>query len=308
MKLFLGLMAALPERIAYGLAAVAYLLLFRVFRYRRSTVQENLRFAFPEKSQLERGHIEAAFYRHLCNLFVEILRSTRMTQEQLAERMRFKNLEVLVDATHNYEQQAIILLIHQSNWEWMLHGSMAQLPVSVDPVYKALHSAFWDDYMLQARSRFGAVPMTIESVGREVIRGRKRKRVIAMLADQAGPKHGGFWTEFLGRPASFYRGADKLAQALKIPVIFAQCRRVSRGHYEIELHEVSRPPHPTDGEEILEAYVRLTEQVIAEQPETYLWTNRRWKKAPPEDYRPASPTKSTAPNDATESATPDSQA
>ena len=28
----------------------------------------------------------------------------------------------------------------------------------------------------------------------------------------------------------------------------------------------------------------LAERFIAEQPESYLWSNRRWKKAPPEDY------------------------
>ena len=105
-----------------------------------------------------------------------------------------------------------------------------------------------------------------------------------MLADQAGPRDGGYWTEFLNRPASFYRGADKLAQALKIPVLFAQCHRGARGHYEIEFHEISLPPHDADSELILERYVRQAEACIGESPETYLWTNRRWKKQPPDDY------------------------
>ena len=177
-----------------------------------------------------------------------------------------------------------MLLIHQGNWEWMLHAARTHLPLPADPVYKPLHSRFWDEFMLRSRSRFGATPMTIDNIAREVIRGRRRKRMIVMLADQAGPRDGGYWTEFLNRPASFYRGADKLAQTLKIPVLFAQCRRVATGRYEVEFHPVSLPPHDDDGDRILERYVALAERFIAEQPESYLWSNRRWKKAPPEDY------------------------
>ena len=279
-----GLVAALPERVAYALATPAYWLLYHVFRYRRRTVRENLAQAFPDAGAGERKRIETAFYRHLCNLCVEILRSTRMTRTELAERARLVNLEVMAEATENFEKQAIILLIHQGNWEWMLHGAMAQMPVPVDPVYKALHSPFWDDYMLRARSRFGAVPMRIDRVGREVLRGRKRKRAIAMLADQAGPQHGGYWTEFLGRPASFHRGPGKLALALDLPVLFAQCRRLRRGYYDIEFHPVSLPHQPRDAEQILKTYVRLTQAMIVKQPETYLWSNRRWKRTPPEEY------------------------
>ena len=44
------------------------------------------------------------------------------------------------------------------------------------------------------------------------------------------------------------------------------------------------PPHAQDGQHILERYVQLAERFVTEQPEAYLWTNRRWKKAPPEDY------------------------
>ena len=286
MKLLLGLIARLPEGLAYGLATLTYGLLYHLFRYRRSVVAENLGHAFPEMSSEERGRVEKAAYRHLCDLMIETIRAARMRREEFAEHVSFRNRELLQEATENYSRQAIILLIHQGNWEWMLHGATMHLPIAVDPVYKPLHSEFWDEFMLTARSRFGARPMTIANVAREVIRGRKRERIIVMLADQAGPKHGGYWTDFMHRPASFYRGADKLAQTLKLPVLFAQCHRTARGRYEIEFHEISLPPHDADSEVILEKYVRKAETLIRESPETYLWTNRRWKKQPPQENTP----------------------
>ncbi len=283
MSVLLSVLAALPPRVAYALAWVAYLLVYYVFRYRIGTVRENLRAAFPEKSAPELARIERQSYRHFCNLIFEIVRSTRMTQAEFAARVTLKNVEALKSATEQFQKQAIVLLIHQGNWEWLLHGAMAHLPLLIDPVYKPLHSPFWDDYMLRARSRFGAQPMAIARVGREVIRGRRRKRLIAMLADQAGPRHGGYWRNFLHRPASFYRGADKLAQALQVPVFFAQCRKQSTGQYEVYFEEISLPPHSERGELILERYISAAEAMINEQPETYLWTNRRWKKKPPDD-------------------------
>jgi KDO2-lipid IV(A) lauroyltransferase len=274
-------LAALPTAVLHALAVPLYLLLYHVFRYRRAIVRDNLRHAFPEYTDSARRRIEKDSYRHLARLFLEILRGTRMREEEFAQRVSFANLELLQRATDNWEKQAIVLLIHQGNWEWLLHGAMAQLPVSVDPVYKTLHSESWDRYILEARSRFGAEPMTLDGVARAVIRGRGRRRLIGMVADQSGPRHGGYWTSFLNRPASFYRGAEKLARSLQLPLIFAQCRLLRTGHYEIVLHELSLPPHEGDDDDLLDSYVRMAEEVIAEQPETYLWTNRRWKKQPP---------------------------
>jgi KDO2-lipid IV(A) lauroyltransferase len=281
MSILLRVLAALPPGLSYGLAWLTDLMLFYVLRYRRSTVRENLSAAFPEMSVAQRARIERESYRHLCNNLFEIIRGARMTQADFAARVHLCNVEVLEAATEHFQKQAIVLLIHQGNWEWLLHGATAQLPMHIDPVYKPLHSPFWEDYMLAARSRFGAQPMAIARVGREVIRGRKRKRLIAMLADQAGPRHGGYWCEFLHRPASFYRGADKLAQTMQLPVLFAQCRKQSKGHYDVEFHTISLPPHDDDSELILKQYVSMAEAAIAAQPETYLWTNRRWKKRPP---------------------------
>ena len=283
MKWALALLAALPTPLLLSLARPGYLLLYHVLRYRRATVRDNLAHAFPDLSDGERRRIEKASYRHLVRLFLEVLRSTRMRRDEFARRVRFSNIDVLERATNGWQRQAVLLLIHQGNWEWMLHAAMAQLPIAVDPVYKALHSEFWDRYMRAARARFGAEPIALTDVARAVIRGRRRRRAIAMLADQSGPRHGGYWTDFLNRPASFYRGAEKLARTLELPVLFAQCRLLRPGYYEVTFHELSLPPHAATDDALLELYVRTAERMIAAQPECYLWTNRRWKKKPPQE-------------------------
>ena len=65
------LLAGLPLSFLYLLSDIAYPLLYYIIRYRRRLVRENLRYAFPEKSQQELVGIEKAFYRNLCDVFIE---------------------------------------------------------------------------------------------------------------------------------------------------------------------------------------------------------------------------------------------
>ena len=78
-------LAALPERAAYLLAHLLYLLAVYVFRYRRSTVRENLLHAFPEKTPEERDKIEKASYKHLLDLLMESIRSSKMSEEEFID-------------------------------------------------------------------------------------------------------------------------------------------------------------------------------------------------------------------------------
>lgn len=259
---------------------VAYLLVYHLFRYRRPVVADNLSHAMPDLNDRELRQLENASYRHLGRMGAEILLSPLLSREDFSRRVTFRNLDLLESAARA-SNQVIVLLIHQGNWEWVLGSASASLSVAVDPVYKTLHSPFWDRYMLRMRSRFGASPIPLADVGRNVVRARSKQRIIALVADQSGPRVGGYWTHFLNRPASFYRGAEKLARGLSLPVFFAQCRRSRPGYYEVEFLEMSTPPAPEEEDGITQAFIAHAERSIRSQPETYLWTNRRWKRKPP---------------------------
>jgi KDO2-lipid IV(A) lauroyltransferase len=114
---------------------------------------------------------------------------------------------------------------------------------------------------------------------RDILRRRREFRLFVMVADQA-PVRGerGYWTTFMNQEAVFYEGAEAIAKMTRFPVLFAQCRRRSRGHYEITFHEVARPPYDRAGHAIIDRYVECAEQAIRAEPESWLWSNRRWKR------------------------------
>ena len=61
-------------------------------------------------------------------------------------------------------------------------------------------------------------------------------------------------------------------------VLFAQCHRRRTGYYEIEFKELASPPYDKESHAITDRYVALTEEAIRNEPESWLWSNRRWKR------------------------------
>ena len=56
-----------------------------------------------------------------------------------------------------------------------------------------------------------------------------------------------YWTRFLGQDTAFYVGAEQIARATRLPVLYVLMRRVRRGFYEVEIREL------WDGREIARA-------------------------------------------------------
>jgi KDO2-lipid IV(A) lauroyltransferase len=269
----------LPFALLYPLAWLVYLFLYYVAGYRKGVVMDNLAHAFPDRNETEITLLAKNFYRRFAQVALEITRARYMHEEDFRRRVEVLNPDLLVDASEGLTRTVIVLTIHQGNWEWMLHGLSATLGVPLDPIYKPLHSPAADRFMREVRSRFGARPLPLKMAPRDILRNRHRFRLLAIVADQSPiRRERSHWTRFLNRDTAFYPGAEALARSAGCPVIFAQCRRLGQGHYRIALHPLGEPPYALPQGELTERYVRMAERAIREEPESWLWSNRRWKR------------------------------
>ncbi len=279
MSLVYRLISWLPFPALYAVARLGYFLLYYVTGYRKAVVRQNLSRVFPEKSADEITVLAKKFYLHLAQIACEIIKARRMQPEDFRERMRMANPELLQQYTENFTRSVIVLAIHQGNWEWMLHGANAAFGIPIDPVYKPLHNEAVDQLIYDIRSRFGSRPLSMEESTRDILRRRREFRVFVMVAEQSPTRHDrGYWTEFLGQESAFFLGTEVIAKMTRFPVLFAQCTRRSRGQYELTLHEVAKPPYDKESHAITERYIELTEMAIRAEPESWLWSNRRWKR------------------------------
>ena len=147
---------------------------------------------------------------------------------------------------------------------------------------RRLRNACAERFAYEVRSRFGGEPILMEKVARNVLKHRRRFRALVLLADQSpGARDNVYWTEWLNQPTGFFLGPATISQLTGFPVMFARCRRKSRGRYHLSLIPIVETPGQMTEEEIIEAYIRAAEQTIREEPESYLWSNRRWKHRPP---------------------------
>jgi len=61
-----------------------------------------------------------------------------------------------------------------------------------------------------------------------------------------------------------------------MPVVYPKLQKVRRGFYKVELIPLGEPPYD-DGVMLLPLFIDALEKSIREQPETWLWSHRRWK-------------------------------
>ena len=116
----------------------------------------------------------------------------------------------------------------------------------------------------------------------DFLKRRAIVRAIAMNADQAPVSTDKrYWTRFLGQDTAFYIGAEQIARATRLPILYVGVRRIRRGYYEVELKPL------WDGREIVppntvtERYARTCEIDVLERPADWLWSYRRWRLKKP---------------------------
>ena len=274
--------AMLPLPVKYGLSSIAAVLLQHVFRYRAKVIDANLRNAFPTQDAKWRKQVAGRFYRQFTDVTMEILHASRMSLDDFKARVSVEGIDELDRMTHNRSRSVIVLTIHLGNWEWMMHAANAHGDIPIDPVYRLLHNAGSDRFAYEVRSRFGGEPILMEKVARNVLKHRRRFRALVLVADQSpGERDNVYWTTWLNQPTAFFTGPATIAQLTEFPVMFARCQRNSRGRYHLTLIPIVEAPGDKTPEEIIEAYIRAAEQTIREEPESFLWSNRRWKHRPP---------------------------
>lgn len=270
----------LPLGLLYILASFIYYLAFYIIRYRRIIVADNIKHAFPKLSEQQQQKLIKNYYRFLCDLLVEVMHSQYMSQNALQARIEFINKEAI---QHYLDQQQSIqfLSIHQGNWEWVLQILNKELGIPTDMVYKPLHNEAFENIIYQLRSRFGGNLIPVKSAVKQLLKKRREFRGFIMAAEQA-PTGGDrkYWTVFFNRPSSFFMGPQLIGELTQTPTVYIAVKRVKRGYYTVEFKPLCEPPYEKNSVSIIEAYIDAATQAIEEQKETWLWSNRKWKRQP----------------------------
>lgn len=271
----------LPLWLLYFFSDIYYFILYYILRYRREVVRTNLVKSFPEKTPVEILQIEKRFYRHLCDLFVEMYRLWHMPEQEIRRRCVFTNPEVIL----NYFAQGksvVGVLGHYGNWEWMTSYCLyMSSEVDFYTLYKPLHDPVAERTMRAIRSRFGATPVPKNDILRKIVENKREGKLFlaAFVGDQTPNVYNlNYWMDFLNQDTPILIGTEKIARKFDFPVISLRMRKVKRGHYEVDFVDLCAEPGRLEPGVLTAMHTQMLEKYIRETPELWLWSHKRWKR------------------------------
>lgn len=238
---------------------------------------ENLKLTFPEKSEKELQILRKKFYRHLCDLFLEMIKTMHLSKEQIKKRFKVLNIEVINEIEK--EKSILVVCSHYANWEWNVSINN-YITSNGFAIYQKIENIYFDRLIKKMRSKWNTTPIEQRETVKTVIKNEQGsiRGVYGLVSDQSPmASRAQYWSKFMGIKVPVFNGAEALAKKLDLAVVFMKVSKVKRGYYQAEFIPITTHGKKTKNHEITEQFLRLTEQQIRERPEHYLWTHKRWK-------------------------------
>ncbi len=276
-KIFILIVGIIPFKFLYWFSDFVAFLLFKIVKYRVNVVINNLKKAFPEKTDKEIEKIARKTYKNLSDITIEGIKVFTMSTSSLLKRFKIKNSEIL--NTYQEKQKSVILLAaHYGNWEWGVITSPIQINQNLVGLYKPLANKYIDTYLRKSREREGTILASIYNTNYYFKKYVKKEVLFVMIADQSPSNlNKAIWVNFFGRETAFLHGPEKYAYEYNLPVFFIEVKRLKRGYYEYELQLLTDTPQLLEHGEITRRYAQMVEMEIRKKPENWLWSHRRWK-------------------------------
>ena len=281
---FIYLVSILPFKVLYLFSDLLNLMVFYLIGYRKKVVMENLRNSFPGKTEQELYAICRKFYKHLCDFFLETLKILTISKKNLLKRCQFtpEAFDVFRQFADN-NKSVLLVMGHNGNWEWSCNACNMLSSHQLFVVYHPISNKYFDGLMHRIRSRSGTKLIAMNNTYREMAANKNGLNATAFVADQTPQPGHAYWTTFLNQDTPVFKGMEVIAKKMNLPVLYTSVKKIKRGYYEMNAEVLEQNPKDTADGTLTEKYIRRLEKDIVNQPETWLWSHRRWKHKRPKD-------------------------
>ncbi len=253
-------------------------------KIRRQVVRENLRQAFPEKTEKECREIACGMWEHLLLMIVEIAHAERVIRTTTWRRhLKIHNMPQFI-RTLWLDRPKIIVSGHCGNFELaaFLFGLFG---FRVYSVARELDNPLLDDFITRFRESRGQRMLPKKGSAPDVSAVLVDNGIIGLLGDQyAGQK--GCWVDFFSRPASVHKAIGIFSLTSNAPLLVCSATRRNRlFEFDLRLEGVADPqqqhPATVNAQALSQWFTTLLEQAIRRAPQQYWWVHHRWRGEPP---------------------------
>lgn len=275
----LWLISILPFRLFYIVSDLVFVLVYHIIGYRKKVVRNNLELVFPKKSPVEIKEIQKKFYSHMCDMFLEMIKSITISEKEIGKRFTFTNIDYLRQL-EGQDKSLVVMLGHYASYEWINALQLYGLKYKTYGIYKQIKNRRFDNLVKKIRGRFGGTLITTKETTTTIKKNQEQGVLAnyAMIADQS-PKlsRAKYWIDFMGITVPVFEGSDRLARKLDMAVIYLHVEKKGRGYYEATIKPITEDARNEPEHAITKKFVEYLETQIRKKPEYYLWTHKRWK-------------------------------
>ena len=234
--------------------------------------------ALPHLSDEERLVIEKKSYKHLCDMFLEMIKTMSISKKEMDKRFSYKNLEEYKNLEKEGKSIAL-MLAHYASYEWVVSMN-SKVSFKGYGIYKRVNNKYFDRLVRRIRSKFDAELIPIDKTS-AVIAHNHANNILStygFASDQSPQLRGiNHWHKFMGIDVPVYVGGELLSKKFDMNMMFLKVSKVKRGYYEAEFELLSNNVKSVPNFELMNTFLEKVEKQILEAPEYYLWTHRRWK-------------------------------
>ncbi|MFK5879432.1 MAG: lysophospholipid acyltransferase family protein [Flavobacteriaceae bacterium] len=274
----LWLLSILPFRVLYLFSDFISFILFRIIGYRKDVVLNNIKIAFPEKSEKEVRKIRRQFFKHFTDVFMEMIKAITISEKNVHKHFIFENVDVINDL-YKKNRSVIVVGSHYANWEWMVSLNNL-LKHQAYAVYTPINNKYFEKMMLKYRTKYGG-KFIKPKIARKIYLENEKNGVLtlnALVSDQSPQlQKTRYWTTFFNAFVPVHVGAEQIAKDLNQAVVYYKVSKVKRGYYKCTFKLLAENPREFEDYQITDMLLREVEQQVAEAPQYYFWTHKRFK-------------------------------
>jgi len=268
----------LPFRVLYVVSDIIFSIVYYIIGYRKKVVLNNLKIAFPEKSDKELKIIRKKFFSHFIDIFMEMIKTFSISNEEILRRFKLTNKSELIEFM-NKHPNILLMSSHYANFEWLF-----SLNLHVDhqgfAAYKKVKNKYLNKFTVNSRSRFNTILVPTKELISKLADNDVNidRSVYGLLCDQSPKLHKTHhWSTFFGVKVPVITGTEMLAKKYNYPVMYIETTKVGRGFYETKMEILSESPREVPDFNITDLFMEKLEKKIRQEPAYYFWTHKRFK-------------------------------
>ena len=281
------ILMALPKGVRKSFFSFLALIAYHVASKHRKIVRDNLNFAFDSSmSEEEIIAITKYSFKNLLFNFMHLMELRHMSLEELESKITIQNQEV-VDRVHKEGRSVIYITSHYSAWE-LAGASVGAFIEPIAAVYKKMKNPPYENWVLEARAKFGNSNLEKTNVIKPLIKLIKNGGASALLIDtNISPKDGTI-VSFLGKTIRQTTSPAYLARKFNAAIIPGAIRTDDEENYTLMLFDEIPVEKTEDEKADIQKATQLQADwltaLIREEPKFWFWLHRRWKNDHPEIY------------------------